>query len=158
MLGNYPFTTRISNYFAPGSGVLLKVTASRHQCYYDSNIDFKVENNLTVKEFSIEPGMTLAFPMYLGDETLAISIDNEGTYPTVNYYLSAGAKAKSIPNTQLGTPSCYFEQIEKNGEVFYAGATWTIEKGSSSQWQLTIKKYGPDPETDDVTLGPGTPG
>ena len=25
-------------------------------------------------------------------------------------------------------------------------------------WKLTIKKFGPDPQSDDVTVGPGTPG
>ncbi len=158
MLGIYPFTTRISNLFAPNSGVLVKVTAGRHKCYYDNNNDFKVENNLTVKEYSIEPGMALAFSMYIADETLVISIDSHGDSPTCDYYLSTGVQAKSIPNTQLGEPTEYIDKIEKNGEIFYIGAVWAIKKGTGNECQLTIKKFGIDPKTDDVTLGPGTPG
>jgi len=103
----------------------------------------------------------LNFSMFFGDDYLELSIDPDHV-PTSNYYISAGGKAKSIPNESLGAPNLTLKKIEEKngGPVSYAGGLWNIDPSfnRNSTWQLTIKKYNPDPETTDVTVGPGTPG
>jgi hypothetical protein len=144
---------------------------------------FKVENNSTQKDHYIEDGKTLAFPMYFGDETLDITLyfenetDNEplGIAPTVPYLLSAGCTAlcrvykintdgtEGIaipPYCQAGDDSP--TPIKVNGKEYYKGGTWAFDPNDPQKngngWKLTIMKKVVDPQSDDVTIGPGTPG
>ncbi len=174
LMGNYPFTTHIWNFFPPGSGVKLKVTFYHRRCYFDKNYDFKaehIEKDAVGKPFGgrdyiIEGGMSLMFPMFFADETLVLSLDvGEDAKPlTTSYRISAGLKAKCIPNEKLGKPEVHTfikkvedeKECEKKCETFYMGGSWKIES-TNKEWQLTIKKYGPDPENEDVTLGPDPP-
>lgn len=156
--GLYPFTVSVWNFFPPGSEVKLNVAFSYHICYSDAaNYDFRVINNKTNSPYKIDPGMSLAFPMYFGDETLVISILS-GNIPG-NYLLTAGDTALCLPDTALGVPQpgSYRDKEIIGDETYYEGGTWAINQANKT-WQLTIKKIIPDPQSDDVTVGPGTPG
>ncbi|MDQ1349929.1 MAG: hypothetical protein QG657_230 [Acidobacteriota bacterium] len=165
LVGNYPFIISVWNFFAPPDEgqeeIRFKVTFTQNRCYYEENRDFKAENKLTESQYLIKPGISLAFPMYFGDEILLIELDPDGGNPDSPFHLSAGATAENFPNTILGVPSegSYFDKrISPKGEPYYVGGTWTVDPIKKAGWQLTIKKFGPDPQSDDVTVGPGTPG
>ncbi len=170
LLGNYAFYTRVTNLFPPKSEIRLNVTFFQHRCYINENNDFIAEHIKTDDErnplngciYTLEPGTSLSFPMYFGDESIIISLNSESS-PNMNYFISAGAKAKSIPCETLGepVPGSYLEKVDNDNESFYVGGTWIIKPENQEKpkaWTFTIQKYGPDPETDDVTIGPGTPG
>lgn len=165
IVGNYPFIIGVWNFFAPSSDepeeIRFKVTFTQNRSYYEENLDLKVEKSATVNEYLIRPGLSLAFPMYFGDESLLIELDSTGGTPGSPFHLSAGAKAENFPNAILGAPidcSDFDKRTNPKGETYYVGGTWTVDPIKKAGWQLTIKKFGPDPQSDDVTVGPGTPG
>lgn len=174
MSGNYPLTVRVFNVFDPKSKVELNVKRYHHSCYYlqkQSHEDipnskvFVVENVPREGEeetYTIMGGSSLAFPMYFGDESLVLSID--GT-PQREYRIRAGAKAKCYTEV-LGDPDelsplgMGTEKNSNNEEIdFYRGGSWEIDPldDPKTGWKLTIKKYGPDPEDDDVIVGEDPP-
>lgn len=164
LVGNYPFIITVWNFFAPPGvrqeEIRLKVTFTQNRCYYEENGDFKAEHNSTVSQYLIKPGISLAFPMYFGNETLVIELDSPGGIPGSPFKLSAGGKAQNIPQN-LGEPeagSYLFKKKNLDGETYYVGGTWKVDPTENAGWKLTIKKFGPDPQSDDVTAGPGTPG
>ncbi|HLP60843.1 MAG TPA: hypothetical protein VK186_18525 [Candidatus Deferrimicrobium sp.] len=163
LMGNYPFIISVWNSFAPPKnppGVQFKVTFNQNRCYFEENEDLKTEHALTVNTYLVTPGSTLAFPMHFGNESLTIELAQRGGIPNSSFRLSVGCKAKNIPNNELGTPiedSFIKTGTDSKGEIYYVGGSWEITPDNKN-WKLTIKKFGPDPQTDDVTVGPGTPG
>lgn len=179
--GFYPFTVSVWNFFSPDTEVKLKITFNHHLCYFlgqgdGSNFEldhFKVENNPNPKDHYIECGKALAFPMYFGDETMDITLyfenetDNEplGIAPTVPYLLSAGCTAlcRVVNNAEQDiTPYCPSNDVPPtpitiNGKNYYKGGTWAFAP-NVNDWKMTIMKKVVDPQSDDVTIGPGTPG
>jgi len=162
--GFYPFNVSVWNFFAPDSGIQLKVTFTHHKCYFDEKNDFKAEHipigpdgQPLGKDYMIEPGTSLAFPMYFGDETLILSIA-PGHAPTSDYQLTAGDTAECY-QTGLGDPEDGSSggRKEIKGKTYWMGGTWAIAPGKTA-WQMEIIKVIPDPQSDDVTVGPGTPG
>jgi hypothetical protein len=168
ILGAYPLTVFVANIFNPASNTVINVKHYHHPTYYDDKTKSytvaKIQTGDDAKSYSIHPGHTIGFPMYLGDEQLEIWLENS---PTENYSVQVGAKAgctlddpdgESIPPT---VPTDLGEKKDENGNVvFYKGGTWTIspEQGKQEQWTLRIQKYTFDPESDNVVIGPGTPG
>jgi hypothetical protein len=87
--------------------------------------------------------------MLMGDEYLEIQV--AGSLPSTNYSIIAGAKAKCCPNNELGPPiEDTYLPLEEDGA--YGGGKWTVEQ-SNANWMLTIRKYGPDPIEENVTIG-----
>jgi hypothetical protein len=165
LVGNYPFIISVWNFFAPPKEgqkeIRFKVTFTQNRCFYEENLDLKIEKNLTTNDYLIKPGMSLSFPMYFGDESLVMELDSTGGTPGSTFHLSAGTTAENIPNASLGEPlenSYLDKRTNSKDQTYYVGGTWEVNPVTNAGWQLTIKKYGPDPQSDDVTLGPGTPG
>ncbi len=165
LVGNYPFIISVWNFFAPPSEdqkeIRFKVTFTQNRCYFEGNLDLKAENSPTVNQYLIKPGISLAFPMYFGDETLFIELDPTGGTPDKPFQLSAGTTAENFPNAILGVPvagSYCDKRTTPKGDTYYVGGSWAIDPIAKAGWQLTIRKFGPDPQSDDVTVGPGTPG
>ena len=158
LYGMYPFLVYVANTFKPDSDVIFKVKCHRFRSYYDPQTkNFIIETSVTTpKEHSIEAGDRLAFPLYFGDELLEISLDLEkGVLPTDDFLIAAGRKAKCYPNDALGRPQeDTFLAIEKDKS--YGGGIWNVSK-EETDWTLTIKKYGADPESDDVVIGSPPP-
>lgn len=158
LVGFYPFFVSVWNFFAPSTGVKVKVTFNYHKCYTDENSNFKAEYIQNKSTYIIEPGMSLAFPMYFGDETLDVELDTTGKIPQSDYLISTGESAESF-QTGLGEPqegsSCGHKTVK--GETYWMGGTWQIGP-TNSTWKIEIRKYITDPQSEDVTVGPGTPG
>jgi hypothetical protein len=183
-VGFYPFTVNVWNLFAPSTGIKLKVSFYHHQCYFEVNDTdrnkvehFKVEHTKTDCESIIQPGKSLSFPMYFGDESLEISLHLEGNdagnEPTTSYLISAGDTAECMV---IATDPVNIEREKERDPVdgtsasdtgkngFWKGGIWDFEPGSDDppkndkEWKLTIRKKIVDPQSDDVTIGPGTPG
>ncbi len=162
LTGNYPFTIRIFNSLDPALGVDFLVKRRNHLSYFTKEKDSKghlvmiekLPEESEVKQYTIEGGESLAFPMYFGDESLVLSSSGNIVQP---FTISIGSKAKCIPNKVLGEPK-YGEKHsgEKNKEDFYTGGVWSITPEKEG-WALTIQKLGPDPEDEDVVTGPDEP-
>ncbi|MGD2085455.1 MAG: hypothetical protein PVH61_04645 [Candidatus Aminicenantes bacterium] len=159
LAGFYPFTVSIWNFFSPNLEIKLKVTFHHHHCYFDENNDFKAEKIPKKIEYKIDSGKSLAFPMYFGDETLVLSIDS--LIPSSDYQLTAGDAA--LCSLEVGENTISPAEGSSggtnviNGKEYWRGGTWTISTKEEG-WQLEIKKIIPDPQNEDVTVGPGTPG
>jgi hypothetical protein len=161
--GNYPFLVYVANMFEPGLNVIFKVKCHRFLSYYDSETkNFIIETSkITEKEHSIEAGDRLAFPLYFGAEYLEISLSEDSNIPPYEYFIQAGAKAKArfILNGEEKKPKkgTYIKGIDLEDD-FYAGGGWEVnEEDKDKSGTLTIKKYGADPETDDVVIGQAPP-
>jgi len=186
LFGTYPFLLHVANTFNPDSEATLNVTCHRFRSYYDDEkiiietckkCKLKVlggsggkEGRLVgfcnqtkhLMEYSIKPGDRIVFPLYFGDEYLEISFDpKEGnlstsTYP---YTIFTGKKAKAIFTfDDLTVVPTYPKDDKILEDGFYPGGGWVVkEKNKDSIWKLIIKKYGTDPETDDVVIGPPPP-
>lgn len=183
ILGNYPFTVRVFNFFDPALNIVLKIVRYHRQGYI-SNEEFSdgkhfIIKNLPANEEEAEKhflkgGESLAFPMFYNDDQLEISFDLEnGKRSPDKYSISAGFKAKCFPY-KLGDPidgstlGKGTQEINELSKTFWRGGTWILkDQKNDSQleenaspaddWTLTIRKYGPDPEDDDVTVGPANP-
>lgn len=163
--GNYPFTVRFLNSFDPALGISLQVARYQHKSYFKKKensqdpILYVIEDLAREEElYTIEGGMSLAFPMYYGDDRLVLSID--GTPPD-KYKISAGGKAKIyrgglLENMEPEEGTHLGKEKDDYGD-FYRGGTWNILPDPNG-WTLEIRKYGPDPQDEDVTVGPATPG
>lgn len=177
--GNYPFLVYVTNIFKPDSpdskNVIFKVICHRFLSYYDSESKNLITETCKIPkdkvfcqqpdskpykhlmDHYIEAGDRIAFPLYFGDEYLEISLDLDmGGSPPHDYQIVVGPKAKCYPNDELGPPEkdTYLPLEEDNA---YGGGKWEIKK-DETDWKLTIKKYGPDPETEPVEIGEGPPG
>lgn len=169
LLGTYPFLVYVANMFEPGSNVIFKVRCHRFLSYYDSESKNYITETCKITEKGelckqsehlmehyIKAGDRLAFPLYFGNEYLEISLDLEnGGTPPHNFQIVVGPKAKCYPNDELGPPEKNTYLTLEEDEA-YGGGKWEIEK-DETDWELTIKKYGADPETDDVVIGAGPP-
>lgn len=162
LYGTYPFLVYVANTFAPDSDVIYKVKCYRFLFYYD----YETKNTIietsaaTQKVHSIEAGDRLAFPLYFGGEYLEISM--EGT-PGYDYQIVVGRKAKCYPDNVLKAPleGTYKDLLGENDRPKgttgpYGGGIWNVSK-DEKDWKLIIKKYGADPESDDVAIGPPPP-
>jgi len=179
LTGIYPFVVSVWNFFAPSTNVKLNVTFRHHYCYFGDDGTFtatplkdKQGNLMDGFGRAIDAGMALAFPMYFGDEALEISIDSQNT-PNGDYQLSAGATAEcslevphpSNPGNYIYPPPIAGSNCDPNPNptpdesfpTYYKGGTWKIDS-TKAGWNLTIKKIIIDPQSDDVSIGPGTPG
>jgi hypothetical protein len=172
VMGNYPLTVRILNLFDPQLEVTLNIVRCHRRSYFrkiekgseDSIGYFKdaPENIPEPRTYTIQGGDSLAFPMYYCEDSLEISLS--GT-PNRKYCIVAGAKAKCYPIEGLGAPNkgtSLGSGTDDAKKVFYRGGTWIIDLNDSDcpnneNWILRIKKYGPDPEDDDIVIGEDPP-
>jgi len=183
LAGDYPFTVRIWNAFDPELELNFKVSRYQRRTYVKSApkwespknhsksmqvvIEGVPEYNTNPMEYTIKGGESLAFSMYFADEYLVLSADYSLNH---DYKISIGTKAVCFPSNSLGRsdgvglleeildplvglPPGTEPDFSKKG---YPGGTWTITP-QKSDWALIIKKYGPDPEEDDVVVGPDEP-
>lgn len=165
VFGVYPFNVYVANIFEPGRNVRIKVTHYHHRGYYtgeeQNNMQFIIEPIQTEGGVHTIPGgYRLGFPMLMGDEYLEISLDlDTGNRPDHNYEITVGARARARVN-RISTDEPILPRVGTCMELkkeYYSGGTWELNK-DETDWKLTIRKYNPDPETDDVVIGPATPG
>jgi hypothetical protein len=137
----------VKNLFTSSSGARLKVTLK-----------------LPVPvDYIILPAMSIDFPFYSESTSLVLSIDHNYA-PVEKYHLTAKGYSHCFPNERMGTPVSYRGKGTVESKPYYIGGTWEIP-AVDKEWQLIIKIPGstvknaniPDPATDDVTVGPGTP-
>jgi hypothetical protein len=110
------------------------------------------------------------YTLYYGDSSLTVDLLNNNEYleislvsasvPPYPYYIIAGRKAKA---------KCTFDGEPRGPENsgtgalhlkddFYTGGIWKVEEKDKDQiWELIIKEYNFDPQTDDVVIGSGPP-
>jgi len=172
LVGFYPFLVTVWNLFEPEhqskdrrNGIKLSVQHFYHPSYFQSSTSdwekgFKIEHGMTSKSSIIDPGSSLSFPMFYGDEYLILSlhIGDHSRVPTSPYQLNAGGTAECCSLKKLGDPIRLPNRVSlpKHEGDYWQGGTWVIEPGTS--WTMKIRKIIPDPQSDDVTVGPGTPG
>jgi len=149
--GVYPFVVYVRNKFGDSdSGVKIQVKHHYHPNYNEN------EAPITSEDIHIKHGETVCFPLFFPDEYLDISLVGS---PSASYYIWAGVKAKCYP-ADMDNPTYIPSPIGQKTvgqDTFYCGGTWELQSSDMS-WTLTIKKYSPDPEDDDVIIGTGTPG
>ena len=166
LLGFYPFTVYVANVFDPYQcNVLIKVTHHHHLGYFNrekGNKQFAIDP-IQTKEYTIEGGYRLGFPMLMEDESLEIELDNpdEAYGKITKVTVTVGAKAKCYPTYNETTipplsSSSLGEDQDPHG-TYYRGGRWEMDQSKAS-WKMIIRKYGPDPEDENVTVGEESPG
>lgn len=132
-----------------------------------SGVRLKVILKLPVPvDYILLPDMSINFPFYSEGTSLVLSIDHNYA-PGEKYHLAAQGNSYCFPNEKMGTPVSYGGKGTLERKPYYIGGTWEIP-AEDKEWQLTIKAPEstgstgknadiPDPVTDDVTVGPGTP-
>lgn len=158
ILGAYRFTVFIENLFGPGKEDKGTITVHRHhhRSYADDSGDIKVEKKKTRREYKVQQGDRIGFPMFFGDEALDISVDNP---PDNGYVFTVGIKAKCFPPNNKEPDIQLLPELlhgTDGNRVWYSGCSWKLSKEEAGL-KFTIEKYGPDPEDDDVTVGPNEP-
>ncbi|UCH96158.1 MAG: hypothetical protein JSV88_04690 [Candidatus Aminicenantes bacterium] len=166
LLGVYPFTVYVANIIDPGRKVGIKVTHYHHRGYYtweEGNKKFVIDTiQANDGEYTIPGGYRLGFPMLIGDEYLEISLDEveSGVIPDL-ITVAVGAKAKCYPTyneTPIPPlPSSSFGEGQDIHGIYYRGGKWELDQSKAS-WKMIIRKYGPDPEDENVTVGEESPG
>jgi len=175
--GNYPFVVNVTNFFLNKANIILKVT---HHCYeYDyiyeqlgkepgkREKDFPDPNKKISAECLLHPGEKYGFYLYWGDEFIEISIANPEDLPCYpedsdiqSYEITTGISAKVYlePEEEGKWDIISLKLKEKDNEkkTFYVGGIFTPH-ADNKNWKVTIKKYNPDPASDDVTVGPEPP-
>jgi hypothetical protein len=168
--GDYTFFVRICNTFDPCMEIDFTVERYHHLNYFSSEICKSEARVVVVKDiptckekalhYKIVGGDSLSFPMYFTDEYLILSISGKLENlekKKENYKISLGTKAKIYPGS-LGAPipgtSCGNGSDDFGN--FYKGGAWSITP-NQTDWAITIRKFGPDPEDDDVIIGPDPP-
>ncbi len=150
--GTYPFVVYVRNKFGDSdSGVKIQVKHHYHPNYDDN------KTLITSEDIHIKYGETVCFPLFFLDESLDITL--EGSLSS-SYYIWAGVKARCYTAGMVSPtyiPSPIGQKTDEDDELCYCGGTWEL-LSSDTAWTLTIKKYSPDPEDDDVIIGTGTPG
>lgn len=158
ILGAYRFTVFIENLFDPGKENVGGITVHRHhhRSFADDMGDIKVERRKSKRKYEVHQGDRIGFPMFFGDESLEVSVHNP---PETGYIFTTGLKAKCYPPNGLKPDVQLLPELlsgsDENGE-WYAGCSWKLSKQQAGL-TFVIMKYGPDPEDDDVTVGPNEP-
>jgi hypothetical protein len=171
--GDYQFNVRICNVFDPSFNITFNVERCHHLNYFSRDLSSPGERVVVVKDvpdpgngklYQIEGGDSLTFPMYFEDESLTLSVSGDLNQLPNNYTISIGTTAKCYPSggmklidgTSAGTGQDPPPENGVPGQTYYKGGAWSIPP-SDTGWKLTIKKFGPDPEDDDVIIGPDPP-
>jgi hypothetical protein len=154
--GDYPFVVNVWNRFALDSGDninILNVTFNYHP-HGDGGEDLKS------KDYTLEPGEFLAFPLYWSDEYLEIkpgeSISTQSEYHTIWAGMKAGCEFDGEAETFILAAG---EAKNANGMVIpgrYIGGAWRVEN-LKKDWALKIFKLVHDPEEENVTVGEDPP-
>lgn len=161
--GDYPFKVTIMNKF--GEGVLIQV--DNYYVPLGKRCDEMDEDDLPSNTIKIKPGERITLPLYCGVAYLKLSISSESSIDWSSlhnkcYYIWAGVKAKIYPSELEDvqyTPSPAGQFTDEDGRTYYCGGTWKLEQEKEQKsWSLEIRKYSPDPEEDDVVVGPDIPG
>ncbi len=152
MSKEYTIIICVKNTFDASTNVGIKV-----KVYTGGKEKGKSEPN----DYTINAGTCHPFLLNNTDEYLEISRDQKKEMPTTYpYEITAGkkAKAKCEFDDEPVEPEIPLIGAEYHEDGFYAGGTWTVEEEDKDKiWTLTIKEYEPDPQTDDVVIGPPPP-
>lgn len=178
--GNYPFSVRILNAFDPKLKIEIHVRRYHHLNYFSDhkvlgNSHETIKGRIVIVEdipppgegklHKIKGGESSSFHMYYDDEYLEIQLIALDPTESQSYKISIGTKAKCLPSLQMNLPiSGTFDLSRSNPYIannpYYAGGSWEFPNetlSSTPNWKMTIKKFGPDPEDDDVIVGPDPP-
>jgi hypothetical protein len=175
--GVYPFAVFVANVFHPvsNSDEYVYIQVKHYHCpsytYYKQGSESTEviigsdihPLNETPAQYKIQNGHRVGFSMFVGKESLEISIDPEGGAPSIYpYYIIVGRKAmakcednQGVILNPLGNGTTGSQYITLP-EGYYSDAIWKVAD-SKIVWKLTIKKFQFDPETDDVVIGAGPP-
>lgn len=167
--GDYRFTVYVANIFDPQLKINIDVIhyhCRRYHLHYGKKKGITEEKKTKFKH-KIRGGYRLGFPMFKGDEYLEISCDKQKTLNdaleegvTDNCIIKAGHRAKVYLDPADIEKWEYTDMGHGKGEddygTFYNGGHFSPLKDNKN-WKITIRKYDPDPASDNVTVGPDTP-